>query len=107
MVTAALAAASAATAAACAAVKASAFATAPSDESLTVTEAVLPMVVRVKVSAPSVRLSLINVTAMMALPEASVVAMPVSGPATSAAVTPERVYAKVLPALTLVVLRVK
>jgi len=44
---------------------------------------------------------------MMALPEASVVAMPVSGPATSAAVTPERVYAKVLPALTLVVLRVK
>ena len=75
--------------------------------SLTVVDALAPPAVTVRVSAPSVKLSLIRFTDMVATPLELITAVPLKPPETSAAETPESVYGTAAPAGTLVVESVK
>ena len=78
------------------------------DVSLICVEADAPPVVIVKVSVPSVKLSLARSTEMVACPLLATVVVPLKEPPdTSAALIPESVYGTVVPAATFVVVKVK
>ena len=78
------------------------------DVSFTTVKAVAPPAVIVRVSEPSVKLSLSKVTEMVATPLELTTALPLNAPPeTSAALTPDRVYATEVPEATFVVVRVK